>query len=106
VTVVRSAPGGGNNGQIELTERGAWEPKLTVDGIENKLVATAFTADPASGSARPPALPRRHPPATGAASRRGTGTLVSVQSAEIRFPYADFSTNNVAVSVGDPSILG
>ena len=33
--------------QIELTERGAWEPKLTVDGIENKLAATAFTADPA-----------------------------------------------------------
>jgi TetR/AcrR family tetracycline transcriptional repressor len=33
--------------QLELTERGAWEPKLTVDGIENKLAATAFTADPA-----------------------------------------------------------
>jgi hypothetical protein len=33
--------------QIELAERGAWEPKLTVDGIENKLAATAFTADPA-----------------------------------------------------------
>ena len=33
--------------QIELTERGVWEPKLTVDGIENKLAATAFTADPA-----------------------------------------------------------
>ena len=33
--------------QIELTERGTWEPKLTVDGIENKLAATAFTADPA-----------------------------------------------------------
>jgi TetR/AcrR family tetracycline transcriptional repressor len=33
--------------QIELTARGAWEPKLTVDGIENKLAATAFTADPA-----------------------------------------------------------
>jgi hypothetical protein len=24
----------------------------------------------------------------------------------IRFPYADFSTDNVVVSVGDPSILG
>jgi len=33
--------------QIELAERGAWEPKLTVDGIENKLAATAITADPA-----------------------------------------------------------
>jgi Tetracyclin repressor-like, C-terminal domain len=33
--------------QIELNERGVWEPKLTVDGIENKLAATAFTADPA-----------------------------------------------------------
>lgn len=33
--------------QLELTERGLWEPKLTVDGIENKLAATAFTADPA-----------------------------------------------------------
>jgi TetR/AcrR family tetracycline transcriptional repressor len=33
--------------QIELIERGAWEPKLTVAGIENKLAATAFTADPA-----------------------------------------------------------
>ena len=33
--------------QLELTERGVWEPKLTVDGIENKLAATAFTADPA-----------------------------------------------------------
>jgi TetR/AcrR family transcriptional regulator, tetracycline repressor protein len=33
--------------QLELTERGAWDPKLTVDGIENKLAATAFTADPA-----------------------------------------------------------
>ncbi|HEU5389186.1 MAG TPA: TetR/AcrR family transcriptional regulator C-terminal domain-containing protein [Streptosporangiaceae bacterium] len=33
--------------QLELTKRGAWEPKLTVDGIENKLAATAFTADPA-----------------------------------------------------------
>jgi len=33
--------------QIALTERGAWEPKLTVYGIENKLAATAFTADPA-----------------------------------------------------------
>jgi hypothetical protein len=33
--------------QIEMTERGAWKPKLTVDGIENKLAATAFTADPA-----------------------------------------------------------
>jgi hypothetical protein len=29
------------------TGRGVWEPKLTVDGIENKLAATAFTADPA-----------------------------------------------------------
>jgi TetR/AcrR family transcriptional regulator, tetracycline repressor protein len=33
--------------QLELTERGVWEPKLTVDGVENKLAATAFTADPA-----------------------------------------------------------
>ena len=33
--------------QLELTARGVWEPKLTVDGIENKLAATAFTADPA-----------------------------------------------------------
>ena len=33
--------------QLELTERGVWEPKLTVDGIENKLAATAFAADPA-----------------------------------------------------------
>jgi len=33
--------------QIELAERGAWEPKLAVDGIENKLAATAFAADPA-----------------------------------------------------------
>lgn len=33
--------------QIELNERGVWEPKLIVDGIENKLAATAFTADPA-----------------------------------------------------------
>lgn len=33
--------------QTELAERGAWEPKLAVDGIENKLAATAFTADPA-----------------------------------------------------------
>jgi TetR/AcrR family tetracycline transcriptional repressor len=33
--------------QLELAGRGAWEPKLTVDGIENKLAATAFTADPA-----------------------------------------------------------
>jgi TetR/AcrR family tetracycline transcriptional repressor len=33
--------------QLELTERGAWEPQLTVNGIENKLAATAFTADPA-----------------------------------------------------------
>jgi TetR/AcrR family transcriptional regulator, tetracycline repressor protein len=33
--------------QIELNERGVWEPKLTVDGIENKLAATAVTADPA-----------------------------------------------------------
>lgn len=30
---------------IELTERGVWEPKLTVDGMENNLAATAFTAD-------------------------------------------------------------
>ena len=33
--------------QLELAGRGAWEPKLTVDGIKNKLAATAFTADPA-----------------------------------------------------------
>ena len=33
--------------QIELAERGAWETKLAVDGIENKLAATAFAADPA-----------------------------------------------------------
>jgi TetR/AcrR family tetracycline transcriptional repressor len=33
--------------QLKLTERGVWEPKLTVEGIENKLAATAFTADPA-----------------------------------------------------------
>ncbi len=33
--------------QLDLTERGAWNPKLTVDGIENKLAVTAFTADPA-----------------------------------------------------------
>jgi TetR/AcrR family tetracycline transcriptional repressor len=33
--------------QIELVERGAWEPKLVVDGVENKLAATAFAADPA-----------------------------------------------------------
>jgi AcrR family transcriptional regulator len=33
--------------QLELTERGAWEPQLTVNGVENKLAATAFTADPA-----------------------------------------------------------
>ena len=34
-------------GRPPATERGAWEPKLTVNGIENKLAATAFTADPA-----------------------------------------------------------
>ena len=34
--------------QLELTKRGAWAPKLTVDGVENKLAATAFTADPAA----------------------------------------------------------
>lgn len=33
--------------QIQLIERGAWEPKLVVDGIENKIAATAFAADPA-----------------------------------------------------------
>lgn len=33
--------------QIELTERGVWGPKLTVDGVETKLAATAFTADAA-----------------------------------------------------------
>jgi len=33
--------------QIELVERGAWEPKLVVDGVENKIAATAFSADPA-----------------------------------------------------------
>jgi TetR/AcrR family transcriptional regulator, tetracycline repressor protein len=33
--------------QIELIKRGAWEPKLVVDGIENKIAATAFAADPA-----------------------------------------------------------
>jgi TetR/AcrR family transcriptional regulator, tetracycline repressor protein len=33
--------------QLELTERGAWEPQLTVNGVENKLAATAFTAEPA-----------------------------------------------------------
>jgi TetR/AcrR family transcriptional regulator, tetracycline repressor protein len=33
--------------QTELAERGDWEPKLAVDGIENKLAATAFAADPA-----------------------------------------------------------
>ena len=33
--------------QIELAGRGAWEPKLIVGGIENKLAATTFTADPA-----------------------------------------------------------
>ena len=32
--------------QIELVKRGAWEPKLVVDGIENKIAATAFAADP------------------------------------------------------------
>jgi hypothetical protein len=34
-----------------------------------------------------------------------TGTPLSLQSAQVRFPYADFSTNNVAVSLGAPSIL-
>ena len=33
--------------QIELIKRGAWEPQLVVDGIENKIAATAFAADPA-----------------------------------------------------------
>jgi TetR/AcrR family transcriptional regulator, tetracycline repressor protein len=33
--------------QTELAERGGWEPKLAVDGLENKLAATAFAADPA-----------------------------------------------------------
>jgi TetR/AcrR family transcriptional regulator, tetracycline repressor protein len=33
--------------QSELVDRGAWEPKLVVDGIENKIAATAFGADPA-----------------------------------------------------------
>ncbi len=33
--------------QIELVKRGAWEPKLVVDGVENKIAATAFAADPA-----------------------------------------------------------
>jgi hypothetical protein len=36
--------------RIKLNERGVWEPKLAVDGIENKLAATAFTADPAYGT--------------------------------------------------------
>jgi TetR/AcrR family tetracycline transcriptional repressor len=33
--------------QIELVKRGAWDPMLVVDGIENKIAATAFAADPA-----------------------------------------------------------
>jgi AcrR family transcriptional regulator len=33
--------------QIELVKRGAWEPKLVVDGIENRIAVTAFAADPA-----------------------------------------------------------
>ena len=32
--------------QIELVERGAWEPKLIVDGVENQIAVTAFAADP------------------------------------------------------------
>jgi hypothetical protein len=57
--------------QIELNERGVWEPKLTVDGIENKLAATAFTADPAERFGYGLQLfPRRHPPATDPASHR------------------------------------
>lgn len=35
-----------------------------------------------------------------------SGTPLSLQSATLRFPYADFSTSNVAVLVGKPSILG
>lgn len=33
--------------QIELVARGAWQPKLAVDGIENTIAATAFAAEPA-----------------------------------------------------------
>ena len=33
--------------QIELVQCGAWEPKLVVNGIENKIAATAFAVDPA-----------------------------------------------------------
>jgi TetR/AcrR family tetracycline transcriptional repressor len=32
--------------QAELAESGDWEPALAVGGIENKLAATAFTAEP------------------------------------------------------------
>jgi hypothetical protein len=39
--------------RIKLNERGVWEPKLAVDGIENKLAATAFTADPATRGSWP-----------------------------------------------------
>ena len=61
--------------QVELNERGVWEPKLIVDGIENKLAATAFTADPAERFGYGlPALPRRHPPAIGAASLHRAGS--------------------------------
>ena len=35
-----------------------------------------------------------------------TRTPLSLQSAQVRFPYADFSTHNTAVIIGDPSILG
>jgi hypothetical protein len=35
-----------------------------------------------------------------------SGTPLSLQSAVVRFPYADFSTHNTAVIIGKPSILG